>query len=124
MLMCSLGAWAQDVIVKKDGTKRLFESTATPVVEVNQPKTDDELLKMYNYMDSTNKVGRKVGRKIKRLKRTGWIVGSMVAAVGTIFIGAGIYYTLMYDDGTDWLAMPFVSLFRRFRPSDVVVYTL
>lgn len=123
LLMCSVSAWAQDVIVKKDGslvvcrilevtqtevvyqkwddkdeskyivnqgdltsiqykdgTKRFFESTAKPIVQVNQPKTDDELLKMANHMDlrTTNKIER----KIKKLKRWGWTLGGLMMATG------------------------------------------
>lgn len=130
--MCSVSAWAQDVIVKKDGslvvcrilevtqtevvyqkwddkdeskyivnqgdltsiqykdgTKRLFESTDKPIVQVNQPKTDDELLKMANHMDlrTTNKVER----KIKKLKRWGWTLGSLMMATGAgIIVGMAV----------------------------------
>ncbi len=132
LLMCSVSAWAQDVIVKKDGslvvcrilevtqtevvyqkwddkdeskyivnqgdltsiqykdgTKRLFESTAKPIVQVNQPKTDDELLKMANHMDlrTTNKVER----KIKKLKRWGWTLGGLMMATGAgIIVGMAV----------------------------------
>lgn len=129
--MCSVSAWAQDVIVKKDGslvvcrilevtqtevvyqkwddkdeskyivnqgdltsiqykdgTKRLFESTAKPMVQVNQPKTDDELLKMANHMDL--RTTDKVERKIKKLKRWGWTVGGLLMATGAATFISGI----------------------------------
>ena len=43
MLMCSLGAWAQDVIVKKDGSLvvcRILEVTQTEVVYQKWDDTD------------------------------------------------------------------------------------
>ena len=139
LLMCSVSAWAQDVIVKKDGslvvcrilevtqtevvyqkwddkdeskyivnqgdltsiqykdgTKRLFESTDKPIVQVNQPKTDDELLKMANDMDWSSV--DKTKRKIKRLKRAGWIAGGLMMAGGASLYIAGMYGAILGND--------------------------
>ena len=131
MLLCSIGTWAQDVIVKKDGTTvvcRVVEVTDTEVVykkwsdlkganyiidksfvsAINyesgkKETTSSEAENLYKpsiQNDGTQALNdkallgldmaaSKVDRKVKRLKRVGWIGGGVCMAAGVALITIG-----------------------------------
>ena len=133
LLLCSLAAGAQDVIIKKDGstvvcrvvevtkteviykkwtdqqgsnyvvnqsdlsaihyedgTKKVFDNTVAETIlpPVADKQMDDAgLIELYDTLGS--KTPEQIQKKIKRLKRVGWIGGAACVAVGAVLLGPG-----------------------------------